>query len=131
MNSAEGERVQWSAATRQLRATFLFKSPPAQQSVCVEQQLPRTPAFLYSQCRQRLLLAVELHHPRQVDVAQYIHVVQQKRLVASIFKEEPCGLLQTTAGIKQLFFTRDLDAHTEILLRGEVVRDHVSKVIHV
>src|SRR5581483_6795721 len=54
--------------------------PCPEQSLPVKEQIARGPSVLYGQGRERLLVLVKLHHPPQVDAADHIHVMQNKRL---------------------------------------------------
>ena len=81
------------------------------------------------------VFVMELQHAMKVDGADDVDVMENEglgRRVASIFQKEPRAFFEAAAGVKQeVVFARDFDAHAEIVVRLEVVDDHVSEMIDV
>src|SRR5690242_3215261 len=81
------------------------------------------------------VFVMELQHAMKVDGADDVDVMEKEglgRRVASIFQKEPRAFFEAAAGVKQeVVFARDFDAHAEIVVRLEVVDDHVSEMIDV
>ena len=45
--------------------------------------------------------------------------------------EEPSSLFQTAAGVEQLLLARNLNAHAEVVVRFQILRNHVGEVMNV
>ena len=125
MNAAESKGVQIGRRSNDFCLAVLAL-PSAKLSGIVKKQIARSLTVLHRHCRQRLLLAVKLHHSGKINVAGDVNIVQNKRLVRCIIcipKEVSC-LLQAASGIEQNLLARDLDYHPEIIVCGEIVDDH-------
>ena len=72
---------------------------------------------------------MKLHHALKIDGADDIDVVQDKRV--RTFTKKPGRPFQAASGIEQDFLTRNLDPHAEVILRFQVVENHIGKVMHV
>jgi len=60
--------------------------------------------------------------------------VEEERVVetSGIFLEKPGGFFQASSGVeKEIVFTRDFEAHVEIVFGCEISGDHVGEVVDV
>src|SRR5260370_38421509 len=78
---------------------------------------------------------VKLHHSPQIDRTENIDVIQDEGswfsgMSPGVF-EERRSFLQPAASIEQYIFARDLNVHPEIIIRLQVVDDHVGEVMDV
>src|SRR4030095_15422186 len=105
----------------------------AKLAVTIEKQLPGTLASLNCERRKRLTLLVCLDHKAKINRAEYVHVVQEKRLVFAqrSFSKKPGSFLYTAAGIQQHFFTGDFNTHSEIVFRFQILNHHVREMVDV
>src|SRR5882762_2538316 len=76
---------------------------------------------------------MNLHHAPEVNRADDIDIVQNKRLVKTVgtLKEKIGGLFKAAARVEQDLLARDFNTHAEIVVRFEIFKNHVSEVMHV
>ncbi len=79
---------------------MVSRSPAAEYGLVVEQQVSRSLAVLYSQSRECMVLVVKLQHTIQVNRADDIGIMQNKRLVPLRIGKEIGGFLQTAASVQ-------------------------------
>src|SRR5208282_4356617 len=74
-----------------------------------------------------------LHHASQVDRADDIDIVQNEGLIqrAGVLQKEMSRLFQSAASVEQDLLTRDFNAHAEVVVRFQVIKDHVGKMMHI
>src|SRR5262249_4983353 len=73
-------------------------------------------------------VVVKLQHACEIDGADHVDVVQNKRFLA--FKKPP-GLLQSAACIEQYILTRYLNVHSEISVRFQIFDHGIGEMMHI
>src|SRR5208337_4681271 len=107
--------------------------PAAKLELLVEDEVSRSLPVLHRQRGERLLFSMKFHHAAEIDRADDIDIVQNERLFKTIgILEEKIGsLFQSAAGVEQNLLARDFDAHAKVMVRFQIVENHVGKVMHI
>src|SRR5208282_1239845 len=76
---------------------------------------------------------MKLHHAPEVNRAEDIDIVQDEGLfrAVGILDKEMRGLFQAAAGIEQRLLARDFNTHAEVVVRYQVLHNHVGEVMNV
>ncbi len=105
MNAAEGKRLRFVCRPNDL-CFFSGDRTPAKQKLVVEQQLSRCVASLHRKRCQRLAFVMGVDHPFEVDRAEDVDVVQEKRLVP-LGQKKVGDFLEAASSIDQIWLARD------------------------
>ena len=120
-------------ARTNLRSLIAAGSPPAELKALVEEQVSRSLPVLHRQGCERLILSMKLHHAPEINRADDIDIVQNERLfrAVGILEEKIGGLFQSAAGVEQDLFARDFNTHAEVIVRFQILDNHVGEVMDV
>ena len=116
---------------------LVARAPPAQKPRLIEQQLPRSLPRGHRQRHQSPRCPMRHNHARQIDPADHIHIVHNKRCtspgpgIALTRPQKPGRLLQPAARIEQRFLPRNLNPHSEILVRRQKLHNLIRKVMRI
>src|SRR5690242_6721129 len=72
---------------------------------------------------------MELDHAREINGADYIHVVKDQRLFRIL--KEPSGFFQSATGIEEDVLARDGDVHVEVVVGREVLDYEICKIMNI
>src|SRR5271166_6104391 len=76
---------------------------------------------------------MKLRQPFQIDRADHIHVVQNKRFVCTrrILKKNPRSFFQSPTSTQQLVLARYFNAHPEVFILLQILDHHVGEVMSI
>src|SRR5579864_4819788 len=130
VDSVKRERVQMLCLPNQFSRVVLARLSATELRCVVEEQVSRSLAVLHCQSRERLMFGMKFHHASEINVADHIYVVQDERFVsAARIQKKMRGLLQPATGVEQRVLVRNFNPHSEVLVRFQILHDHVSKMM--
>jgi len=108
-------------------------SAAAKLKLLVEEQISRGLAVLHRQRGESAVFSMNLRHAPEVNRADDIDIVQNKRFVKTlgVLKKKVGGLFKATARVEQDLLARDFNTQAEIVVRFEILKNHVGEVMHV
>src|ERR1700681_3387312 len=77
---------------------------------------------------------MKLHHAPEINVAEDIDIVHDEGFLparigmAGILDKEMSSLFQASTGVEQRLLTRTFNTHAEVVVRFQVIHNHVGEV---
>src|SRR6185295_5209824 len=133
LDAGKRQRLQLLRKTNKFRLLIRAGSPAAKLIVLIEEQVSGSLPFFHRQRGECLILRMKFHHAPEINRAENIDVVQNEGLIQTvrIVEKEPRCFPETAAGIQQNLLARDFNSHSEIILRFQIIGNHVGKMVHI